>query len=378
MASAREAGIDLTIEHVGVGISGVSVRGVTARVARIPNATFRADEIYAKGYPAKEIRVSGLDVKLEGHASAVGPTLLAFYEANRARFAGGPAEPRRVSIAAAHLTWTGVVGEGTRLDAGELGTELESRSVGAEEIRTNLGRFEIKTARTTFGPWAASFERTVATSRLRVLLDPPVPDGPNVLLVWGKSNPTHLTVRVPRSPIARLGLRPEELGLPGDWGTEVEVKLEGGQSPSMRMEGGGRAELFGVRLKGLKSPVDVKLEGSASAVAGKPLELAKTTLSLGPLVANVTGNLTTTDFGFRLDAAWRAVPIPCEKLARAEARSMGPIAAAIQDIAHATGAARVTGTVQGSGLVKYDTKSPDSASLTASGREACGLTIFGL
>jgi serine/threonine-protein kinase len=378
MASAREAGIELTIEHVGVGVSGISLRGITAKVQRIPSAEIRADEIYGTGFSGKEVRVRGLDVKLGGHASEVVPALVAFYEENRGRLAGTPAEPRRVAIVAAHVTWSGVLGEGTRLDAGEIGFDSESRSPGGEEVRGNVGRFDITTSHTTFGPWASSFERNPSTSRLRVLFDPPVPDGPNALFVWGKSNPTHVTVRVPRSPIARLGIRPEELGLPADPGTEVEVKLEGGQSPAGRIEGGGRADLFGARLKGLKSPVDVKLEGTASGMPGKPLDLEKTTVTLGPFVANVTGTILTTDLGFRVDAAWRTLPISCEKLARAEAKSLGPIAAAIQDIAHATGAARVTGTAQGSGLVKYDTKTPDTATMTMVTREACGLSIFGL
>ena len=378
MASAREAGIELTIEHVGVGVSGISVRGVTAKLQRIPSAEIRADEIYGTGFSGKDVRVRGLDVKLDGHASEIGPALVAFYEENRGRLAGTPAEPRRVSIVAAHVAWSGVLGEGTRLEAGEIGFDSESRSVGGEELRGNIARFDIKTSRTTFGPWASTFERNVSTSRLRVLFDPPVADGPNALAVWGKSNPTHVTVRVPRSPIARLGIRPEELGLPADPGTEVELKLEGGQSPAMRIEGGGRADVFGVRLNGLKSAVDVKLEGTASGMPGKPLDLEKTTVTLGPFVANVTGTITTTDLGFRLDAAWRTLPISCEKLARAEAKSMGPIAAAIQDIAHATGAARVTGTAHGAGVVKYDTKTPDTATMTLVTREACGLSIFGL
>ena len=79
-----------------------------------------------------------------------------------------------------------------------------------------------------------------------------------------------------------------------------------------------------------------------------------------------------------LDAAWRALPTPCEKLARAEARSLGPIAAALQDLAQATGVARVTGTANASGLVKYDTMSPDEATATLLTREACGLSIFGM
>ncbi|MEA2747817.1 MAG: hypothetical protein QOI41_1960 [Myxococcales bacterium] len=378
LASAREAGIDLTVERVGIGLGGVSVRGITAKAQRVPGAELRADEIFATGFSAKEVRVRGLDVKIDGDASVVGPALLALYEDNRARLAGTASEPRKVSLVAAHLAWTGLLGEGTSLDIRELGTDFESKGVGAEDIRSNVGQLDIKTKRTTFGPWAGTFERNPTASRLRLLFDPPVPDGPSALLVWGKGSATHLTVHVARSPFARLGIRPDDLGLPADPGTEVELKLEGGQSPSTRIEGTGRLDLFGVRLKGLKAPVDVKVEGQASGLPGKPLDLIQTTATIGPFLANVTGSITPTDLGFRVDAAWRTLPISCEKLAKAEAKALGPVAAAIQELARSTGAARVTGKAEASGLVKYDTKTPDVATTTLVTREACGLSIFGL
>ena len=378
LASAREAGIDLTVERVGIGLGGVTVRGITAKAQRVPGVEVRADEIFATGLSAKELRVRGLDVKIDGALSELGPAVLALYDDNRARLAGTGGETRKLSIVSAHVAWTGVLGEGTSLDAREVGADFESKAVGAEDIRASVGHFDIKTKRTTVGPWAGSFERSPNESRLRVLFDPPVPDGPSAMLVWGKSSATHLTVHVARSPFARLGIRPDDLGLPADPGTEVELKLEGGQSPSTRIEGTGRLDLFGVRLKGVKSPVDVKVEGLASGLPGKPLDLLQTTATLGPFLANVTGTITPTDLGFRVDAAWRTTPISCEKLAKAEAKSLGPIAVAIQDIARSTGAARVTGTAQASGLVKYDTKTPDTATTTVMTHEACGLSIFGL
>jgi hypothetical protein len=377
VSSAREAGIELTIDRVGIGIGGIALKGITARAQRIPGGELHADEIYSVGFSGREVRVQGAELKLTGHASEVIPTILAFYEQNRSRIAGG-SEPRRISIVSARVGWTGVVGEGSRLDAGEVGTELESRSLGSEDLRSTLGHFEVKTKRTTFGPWTGSLERNPTTSRLRLLFDPPVPDGPSALAVWANGLPPKVTVRIPRSPVARLGFHPNELGLPGDASTEVEVKLELGQSPSMRYETSGRLDAYGLRLKGVKGAVDVKVEGAASGMPGRPLELERTAVTIGPFVANVTGNINATDTGFRVDASWRTVPISCEKLARAEARTMGPIVAAIQDLAHLTGAARVTGTANASGIVKYDTKNPDEVTSTMGTHETCGLTIFGL
>ena len=378
VASARSAGVDLTIERVGIGVSGISLRGLSAKVQRIPSADLRADEIFVSGFSARELRVRGLAVTLGGPATEVGPALVKLYEDNRARIAGTPGEPRKISIVAARLTWTGVLGEGTSLETTEIGTELESRGTLSEDVRANLGNVQLRTAHTTLGPWAGAFDRNPTTSRFRLLFDPPVPDGPSALLVWGRVSPLHLTVKIPRSPLARLGLRAADLGLPADDRTELELKLEGGQNPNMRIEGSGRLDLFGARLKALKTPVDAKVEGSASGMPGRPLDLEKTVATVGPFVANVTGRIAPSDLGFRLDAAWRTVPIPCERLVRAEARSMGPIAAALQELAHSSGAARVTGAAIASGIVKYDTASPDEVTSTLVTRETCGLSLFGL
>ncbi len=378
VASARAAGVDLTIERVGIGVSGISLRGLSAKLQQMPGAVLRADEIFASGFSGREIRVRGLEMQLDGLATEAGPVLARIYEDNRVRVAGTAAEPRKISLAGAHLTWTGLLGEGSSLESNEVSVEIDSRGADFEDVRASLGNLQIKTARTTLGPWIGAFDRNPTTSRFRLLFDPPVPDGPSALLVWGRIAPPHLTVKIPRSPLARLGLRPAELGLPADDHTELELKLEGGQNPNMRIEGSGRLDLFGARLKALKTPVDAKVEGFASGLPGKPLDLEKTTATVGPFVASVTGTIVPSELGFRLDAAWRTVPIPCEKLVRAEAKSLGPLAAALQELAHNSGAARVTGSAVASGIVKYDTKTPDDATSTLVTRETCGLSLFGL
>jgi hypothetical protein len=378
VASAREAGIELTIDRVGIGFGGVSLRGVTAKSPRVPGAELQAEELFASGVSAREVRVRGLEVRLEGSASEVSAALLRFYEESRPRFGGTPSDARKINVAGAHVAWTAPFGPDSRLEVTDLGLELETRGVGTEDVRASVSHFEVKTKRSLFGPWAGSFERNATTARLRLLFDPPVPDGPSALIVWGKGGAPHLTVKIPRSPLARLGVRPEELGLPADPGTELEVKLEGGPGPTTRNELSGRVDLFGLRLKGLKAPIDLQLTGNATGLPGRPLDFDRTSVTLGPFTAGVTGSVTPTELGFRLDATWRTAPIACEKLARAEARTLGPIAAALQDLAHKTGAARVTGTAQGAGIIAYDTKSPDEGTVTFVSKEACGLSIFGM
>lgn len=377
ISTAREAGVELTIERVGIGMSGVALHNVTAKLVGVPGVRATAEEIYAVGASAREVRVRGLVIDAQGNVQELGPKLLELYNARRSHFAGTSSDPRRIAIVGARLVWKDFAGEGSRFSSSDLGVELDSKGVGAEDIRASVGRFEITTKRTTLGPWAASFDRTSATSRLRLLFDPPVPDGPSALFVQGAGVAPKLTVRIPRSPLARLGIRPEEIGLPADPASELEVKLEVGQAPSMRIEAAGSIDLYAARLKGVKQPIDIRIEGTASGLPGKPMDFDKTSVTLGPFVALVTGAITPTDPGFRLDASWRTVPISCDKIVKAEAAKIGPMAAALHEIAASTGVARVTGNATATGLVKYDTKTPDDATLTFTTRDTCGLSIFG-
>lgn len=378
IAAAREAGIELSIDDVGVGFSGVSFRGVTARTSRVPGVTLEVTEVFANGFSARDVRIQRPEITIEGNATTVLEALGRFYEENRARFAGTPEAPRRLSVVSGHLSWNGVVGDGSRLVAGEMSADLESKGPTAEEGRANLGRFEVTTKRSVFGPWTASFERAANTARARVLFDPPVPDGPHALLVWGLDKTPQVTIRIPRTPLANLGLRPADLGLPADPSSELDATIESKTTPQGRIESTAQVQLFRARLAGIATPLDMKLEGGLSGLPGKALDLVHTTASFGPFLANVNGTVTPYDGGLVLDASFRTVPLACSDFARAEAKKLGPLAATIQEIAHKTGAVRVTGNAQASGIVKYDTKSPDDATVAFTTRETCGLSLFGL
>jgi hypothetical protein len=378
VAGARSAGVELTIEKVGVGFGGITLKNINATLPRIPGATAHVDEVFAAGFSGREVRLRGVDLHLDGSITETNEAVIRFVQQTRATIAGTASDPRRISIAGAHITWERPFGPGSRLNAGDAGLELETRGVGAEDFHGAIGRFEITTAKTTFGPWQSSFESNVNTSRVRVLFDPPVPDGPSLLVVWGKSAPVHVTAKIPRSPLANLGIRPADLGLPADPSTELEVKGEGGRTPLGRIEIAGTIEVHGARLPNLKTPLDMKLTGSLDGVPGKPLTFEKTTMTIGPFVVVIQGNITPADLGFRVDATWKTLPIPCEKIVRAEAKTWGGLASMIQELAHTTGVARVTGTASASGLVLYDTTTPDTGSITWQTKESCGLSIFGM
>jgi len=204
-------------------------------------------------------------------------------------------------------------------------------------------------------------------------------DGPSALVVWGAANSSTIEVRIARSPLANLGLRVADLGLPADTATELEAKIDVQRDGSGKIDAKGKIDLWAARLKGSNGPTDVHVQGGASGVSGKPLDLDKgTQVTVAPFVIAVSGTLDPRSDGLGLDATWRTQPIACEKLVRAEASKLGPIVEMIQDIAHKTGAARVTGTANAAGVARWDTKAPGDLAVTFTTKDTCGISLFGL
>ncbi len=379
LTTAREAGLDVTIENVGVGLDGITLRGVDVKVPQVPGVTARVEEIHLAGFSQRDARLRGIDLRLEGDPADLQARLGVLLANNRARFAGTPQSPHHLSVVGARMTWQS--GKGERVDASDIGLELDSRGAGVEDVRGNVGRFQLTSSKTSFGPWASAFERSPTKARLRVMFDPPVPDGPSALAVWtrtGGTEVTEVTLKIARSSFKNLGIAPAELGLPADDATDVQLSVLGTIAPHARSTFTIDATLFGLRPKGFSGAVDVSLQGSASSTGGKPFELEKTTVTVGPFVAGVSGTVTPHEQGLRLDAMFKTLPMPCERLARAEAKNMGPLAATLQAFGQSTGALRVTGAVNASGVVKYDTAQPDEASVAWLAKETCGVSIFGM
>ena len=380
VATAREAGFLMTIEHVSVGLGGISLRGVKLTAVAAPGVSADAEEIFVDGLRARSIRVLGLDAKIAGSYGDVGVPAGILLEENRVRFAGTANAPRHLSVVKARLTWDGLTGEGSRAEISGLGLEADSRGPGVEEVKGSAGTITLTSAASGtlhLGPWASTFELAAASSRVRIAFDPPIADGPSALLVWGDAAPLEMTVRIARSPFKNLGIRPEELGLPADGTTDLEVRLDGKLPRAERTEVKGTIALWGARAKELSRRLDVRIDLSLGGTRGQPLDLDKTTVSMGPIVAAVTGTVDVRDLALRVDAIFRSVPLTCDRLAK-----LGVKAIFGSDIANALPPLpqpfRVTGAVSVSGVVKYDSSAPAGASVSWLARETCGVSIFGM
>jgi hypothetical protein len=374
VARARAAGFDLTIDEVGVGARGVTLRGVRGKPLRAPGIGASAAEVRVIGlFSPKDVMVLGGEAELVGATDDL-EIALATALADLQRGAGGSAP--HVSVVGARVSWAGPGGD--RLLAGDAGVEIDPRGPGRGEVRGSVGRFELTSDGVTYGPWSASFESTPATSRVHLLFDPPVPDGPSALVVWRKGAPAELTIKVRRSSFKNLGLHPAVMGLPASDDSDLEASVTGTLSDAGPSELTFDASAWGVRAQGLPGTYDVHLQGVARAQPGRPFELSKTTLKAGPIAAAVDGTITPSGRSLRLDATFRTSPIACERIARAGAENAGPLASGLLALGQSTGALRVKGTLNASGTVHFDTAAPRAASVAWLTREACGVSIFGM
>ena len=67
IATARDAGFDITVENVSVSASGITLHDVTAKAIHAPGVTAKMTEAQILGLGAKkDLRLLGLEAKLDG------------------------------------------------------------------------------------------------------------------------------------------------------------------------------------------------------------------------------------------------------------------------------------------------------------------------
>ena len=356
-----------------------------ARTPRAPGFHADIEEITAPlSLGLKEVRLVSPSIVLEGDLVELEVGLGGLIEADRVKLAGTPEAPRKLAIVGGKLTWNATPdapssSQSRLLDVTDLALDVESRGAGDEDVRGTIGKATLKTPQSTFGPWGFSLERSASQTRVRVVLDPPVIDGPSILVVASSEGTTEVTARIPRYQWAHLGLRPEDLGIGVDPTSELELNLTATAKPTAPSTLKLTTTIYRLKPTGFSGPVDAKADIEAGGPPGKPLVMSKANLVVGPFTATATGTITPYDTspiekGIRVDALFKVTPIGCDRVAK----GLGGPVSFVQALGQATGALRVPGTVHLSGVVKSDSATPTDATVSWLARESCGVSIFGL
>jgi hypothetical protein len=385
--TAAAHGIVLEVDGARLDASGFRLLGVRATAAAVPDARAQAPEaeVETSGLRPVKMTVRRGELALRGGATTMDAAL--------SRWQASPAGPGSewlppvLVMEESRVVWQSPAGEGVQIEAGDTHVEVAWHP-RATELHARSGRVTVAVPGGTLGPWRVDVDRTTSSEegragpsgptaealRVRVALDPAAPDACTVLVVGNEERTTSVDVVVPRSPLTRLGVRAELLGLRG--APQVEANMHYAARPQhadMTTRGG----LYSVEA-GLPQPLDVSWEAGASGDPRAGIDLTKARLTVGPLVGTLAGTFKTYDDGFRVDLAWSAGPVPCRAFDRPPAAGgPGDLAYELRKLAEGAGVTDVRGDVSARGALALDTRDLRSARVSFSPDVRCQVSLFG-
>ena len=374
--AAAAHGITLGIDDVKVDPSGFRLVGVTARADAIPGvrAHAAAVNVETSGLTPHKMTALGGELTLQGRWSAVA-SAFSKWRASPTGGQGGEWAPAMLVVDGARVTWTAPLSDDARIDATQAHVEITWGGRDAE-VHARSDGVTVSFTGGALGPWRVDLDRTPGTSRMRVALDPGVPDACTVLVVGDDDRTTQVDVVVPRSPLARLGVPPALVGLQGK-SLQAEAQVHYDALGPARSRTTAKGAIYGIEGASLPRPLDVSFEGEAAGDPDAGLDVKKARLAAGPLVGALTGTVKTFDDGFRMDLGWSAGPVPCAAFDTPLAEGQPfDIAYQLRKLAEAAGITKLTGDVKATGTLAFDSRDLGGTRLSFSPVTTCSLAIF--
>jgi hypothetical protein len=360
---AEAHGLTLEIDGVEVGFRGFRLVGVRAAAVDIPQASLLARDVsvVASGLQPQNLTAHGLELSLIGDFRTIAAAV-AKWRASSHGGQNGAWAPESLLVDGARVVWQRPIGENARAEAGgvHLDAVWRDRSL---VVRAGSDNVAIAVPQGTLGPWRVDVERSPGTFRVRVVLDPGVPDACTILAFGDAEAITSVDVVVPRSPLLRLGVPPQLFGIAQE--LQVDSTIHYARRSPHRIEVTAKGGIFGLQAQGLKTGTDILWDVVASGDPQEGADAKPAQLAVGPLVGPLRGTFRTFDDGFRLDLAWRSAALPCAALdVPVGSRQLSEIAHQFRKLAEAASAARLSGTVAASGTLAFDSRDLAATTLT--------------
>jgi len=377
VAEAAAHGITLTVDDAQLGPGGFRLLGVHATAAALPGASAQAPQIdvATTGLRPDRMAVHGAQVTLIGSWRTVDAALTSW----RASAQGGQSgawAPATLVVDGSRVVWQGAFAENASIEAANARLDVTWPGTSAT-VHARSDEVALAVPGGKLGPWRVDLDRSPGTSRVRVALDPGVPDACTVLAVGDDERTISVDVVIPRSPLARLGLPPALLGLHGK-SLQLAATAHYGALGTQRAEATTKGGLYGVEA-GLPIALDVAWDGSASGDSRAGLDVKKARLAVGPLVGSLTGVLKTFEDGFRVDLAWSGGPVPCAAFdAPLGAGNPFDVAYQLRKLAEGAGlTGKVTGDVRARGVLAFDSRDLGAAQASFVPEVQCAVSLFG-
>jgi hypothetical protein len=373
VAEAAAHGIVLAIDVAKVSRAGLVLVGVKATATDIPGASVTAPEVQieTQALHPQKVTATGMAISLDGPWSDVAAAF-ARWRASEHGGQGGAWAPVSLVVDRSRIVWRGPIGENARVQAA--GLHLDATwSDEDSTIHATSSFVTVAVPAGTLGPWRVDLDREAGASRVRVALDPGVPDACTVLVISNDQTVTSADVVVPRSPIARLGIPAAVLGLSGDIQLEARVRYA---ILGPRLSATAKGGLYGAAMPGVPRAIDVAWDATASGDRRGSIDLKDARVAVGPLVGPARGTLRTFDDGFRLDLAWHAAPVPCAAFdTPLEPSQPFDVAYQLRKLAQSTGLARIRGEVNASATLAFDSRDLGATVMTFAPKADCAVAL---
>jgi hypothetical protein len=277
------------------------LEGVTVTVGEV--------EVAFEGLEPRGISIRGFDISLTG----------SFVETygRVEKWARSLPAPLRVEARAGHVHWSNPWGAGTELEA----TDVTLSTV--KGVSLTSPSILVGVPSTKIGPWKLKLEQKSGETHVAVGLDPASPAS-RLALNAGKDGHVTVALDVPLSPLSRIGIPPEPLGLAVDPYLELHMSLDAAEPPTVtgklaltlsslrpppppkaaaKVAAGSPAQPHAPDPSG--APTDVQLMTALSGRLGEPIALADGLVSFGPTKGKVTGTLLFGDSAIRANLAFQ-------------------------------------------------------------------------
>jgi len=363
-------GVELEIDRLEVGLRGFRLVGVRAAAVEVPQASLVARDIsvVTSGLQVQTIAARGLELSLNGDFRGIAAAL-AKWRASSHGGQNGAWAPESLLVDGARIVWQRPIGENVRAEAGGVHLDVAWRE-RSFVLRAGSDNVAITAPQGTVGPWRVDVERSPSTSRVRIVLDPGVPDACTILAFGDAEAITSVDVVVPRSPLARLGVSPQLFGMPPE--LQIDSTIRYARRGPRRIELTAKGGIFGFHAQGLKTDVDVLWDVFASGDPQEGADAKPALLAVGPLVGPLRGTFKIFEDGFRADLAWRSAALPCTALdVPIASRQLPEIAHQFRKLTEAAVAARSSGTVAASGMLAFDSRDLAATTLTFTPEVKC-------
>ena len=424
IAVAAAQGLTLTIDDVSVGFGSARLMGVIVTSPEVPGMKATASELHVEtaGFEPKLLTVRGAVLEIDGPLGDVVASADRWHASHQpssgAPSAPAPGDWMKVSVPFVRVAWTHAFAGDGRIDVPDGAAEIVPKASPrlGDEYHFTSEKVTVHAGAAVLGPWRVDLDREVNGARLRVALDPPVPDGPNLLFVHPTAGEETLDVNIQRSPVFRLGVPPALASMLPVAPQQVSAKVHYASLGVARAEGTFEVTLFGVKVAPSPNPVDVKLSGGFAGDPRAPLDLKDGTLAAGPIQAVVAGTLTLADGAVGANLGWKANPVPCSKFVKsssginaADLAALGGALGGLGDLGGALGGGQgdpgadmgaglggglgdlgslgmalgamagpshVSGTLSASGTIVLDASDPSKSSFATKVKNSCGLSLF--